>query len=84
MKKLIQPENAAEADIIRQILEQNNISARITSFYDTAYDGLFQIQRGWGVINVSESDYEKAVKILENWKASAPQDLPWDNSGEQD
>lgn len=80
MKKLIQPENAAEADIIKKVLEENNISAWVDSYHDTAYDGLFQLQRGWGVIRVAEKDYERARKILEDWQASTPVDLPWDST----
>lgn len=79
MKRLIQPANAAEADIIKKVLEENNISVQVDSFHDTAYDGLFQLQRGWGVIRVPKQDYERAQQILEDWQASTPQDLPWDN-----
>lgn len=43
-------ENAIEAQVIESVLLQQNIPHRIQSFHDTAYDGLFQLQKGWGVI----------------------------------
>ncbi len=82
MKQLIQPENATEADVIKKILEENGILARVESFHDTAYDGLFQLQRGWGVVYVPESEHVRARKILEDWQSSTPRDIPWDESTE--
>ena len=43
-------ENSIEAQLIGSILGQREIPHRIQSFYDTAYDGLFQVQKGWGVL----------------------------------
>jgi hypothetical protein len=43
-------ENAIEAQLIGSILDQREIPHRIQSFYDTAYDGLFQVQKGWGAL----------------------------------
>ena len=77
MKDLLQPENDAEAAIIRKILEQENIPVQVRSFHDTAYDGLFQSQKGWGVIRVPEEYLARARQLIEEWKKSAPADLPW-------
>ena len=78
MKDLIKPENAAEANVIKMILEDNGISAEIKSFHDTAYDGLFQSQLGWGVIRVLEEDFPEAQKIVEDWKNASPEEVPWE------
>ena len=37
-------ENIIEAQLIDSILNEQNIPHMIRSFYDTAYDGLFQFQ----------------------------------------
>ena len=79
MKKVIQPENEAEANVIRSILEEHGISAEIRSFHDTAYDGLFQSQYGWGEILVSEADFPEAQRIVQEWMRASPVDLPWEN-----
>ena len=78
MKDLIKPENAAEANVIKMILEENGIAAEIRSFHDTAYDGLFQSQYGWGVIRVCEADLLKAQRIVKEWKDSSPEEVPWE------
>ena len=77
MKNLIQPENAAEAQALQSLLHQHDIPAEIVSFHDTAYDGLFQTQYGWGMIRVAEEDYPQARKIIEEWKRSPPAEVPW-------
>ena len=41
-------ENIVEAQLMVSILEEKEIPHRIRSFHDTAYDGLFQFQKGWG------------------------------------
>ena len=74
------PENDAEAYALKSVLKEHNIDSEVVSFHDTAYDGLYQSQYGWGVIKVREQDYEKAQKIIAEWKISAPSDLPWDKT----
>ena len=77
MRKLIKPENEAEAMALQAILAEHHIYSEIVSFHDTAYDGLFQSQYGWGVIKVRETDYIKAKEILSEWKQSAPEKIVW-------
>ena len=43
-------ENAVEAQVLGSFLEQYDIPHRLRSFHDTAYDGLFQFQKGWGEV----------------------------------
>ena len=83
MKDLYQPENDSEADVLKKVLEQHGIAVRVVSFHDTAYDGLFQSQRGWGVIRVAEEDFDRALEIIGDWKASAPSHLPWDKDEDE-
>lgn len=73
----MQPENGSEATLIKSLLEENDIYAQIKSYHDTAYDGLYQAQYGWGVIRVAENDFEKALKIIEEWKNAPPENIPW-------
>jgi len=77
MKNLMKPENEAEANVIKSVLEEHGIYAEIKSFHDTAYDGLFQSQYGWGVIRVSETDFAKAQRIIKEWTNASPGELPW-------
>jgi hypothetical protein len=78
LKTLMKPENEAEANVIKSILAEHGIYAEIKSFHDTAYDGLFQSQYGWGLIRVSETDLPEAQRIIEEWRNAAPEELPWE------
>ena len=78
LKTLMKPENEAEANVIKSVLEEHGIYAEIKSFHDTAYDGLFQSQYGWGLIRVAESDLAEAQRIVEEWRNAAPEELPWE------
>jgi len=62
MKKIISLSSRIEAMRMKEILDYNGIPHLIRSFYDSAYDGLFQHQLGWGVLEADESD---EVRILE-------------------
>jgi len=80
MKNLTQPENSAEAQALQSLLEQHGIQSQVISFHDTAYDGLFQQQYGWGVIRVAESDFIEARNIVQEWKNYSPDNVPWNGS----
>lgn len=49
-EKIVELENEVEAGLMRSVLEEENIPFRIRSYHDTAYDGIFQAQLGWGHI----------------------------------
>lgn len=74
----MKPDNEAEANVIKAILKDHGIQAQVKSFHDTAYDGLFQSQYGWGVIRVSETDFPEAQRIIEEWRSAHPEEIPWE------
>lgn len=80
MKNLVKPANDAEARALQSLLEQHGIHAQAISFHDTAYDGLYQSQYGWGVLRVAEVDFAEAARIVQEWKNSSPDELPWDDN----
>jgi len=57
-------ENRFEGDRISQALREAGIPFLIKSFLDTAYDGLYIPQKGWGVVMVSEKDRAEAEKLI--------------------
>ena len=57
-------ENIVEAQIIDSILNEHDIPHRIRSFHDTAYNGLFQFQMGWGALLAPVSSKEEILEIL--------------------
>ena len=63
-KKVTVAENRFEADLISQTLQQEGIPCLIRSYHDTAYDGIFIPQKGWGAIMVPEELEEKASSVI--------------------
>ncbi len=63
--KIVVLENTIEAQLIDSILNEQNIPHRIRSFYDTAYDGLFQFQKGWGEVFAPLALKEEILEIIE-------------------
>jgi hypothetical protein len=57
-------ENAIEAQLISSILDEEGIAYRIRSFHDTAYDGLFQVQKGWGELSAPSSVKNRILEII--------------------
>jgi len=57
-------ENIVEAQLMESILKEKAIPHRIRSFHDTAYDGLFQFQKGWGEIYAPEEMKEEILDIM--------------------
>ena len=62
--KIIGLENIVEAQLMESILKEQSIPHRIRSFHDTAYDGLFQFQKGWGEIYAPEEMKEEILEIV--------------------
>jgi hypothetical protein len=61
-------ENRFEGDRISQALQDAGIPFLIKSFLDTAYDGLYIPQKGWGVVMVPEKDSEEAERLISEIK----------------
>jgi hypothetical protein len=61
-------ENRFEGDRVSQALREAEIPFMIKSFLDTAYDGLYIPQKGWGVVMVPEKLREEAEKLVREVK----------------
>ena len=78
--KIFTLERAHEAllPLIRESFASENIELHFQSKLDTAYDGIFVTQKGFGDIFVFESDRERAEEILhdilQDFEASDPED----------
>jgi hypothetical protein len=61
-------ENRFEGDRISQSLQAAEIPFVIQSFLDTAYDGLYVPQKGWGMVLVPQTFLEEAERIISEVK----------------
>lgn len=48
-------DNIIEAQMIKSVLDEENIPYLLRSYHDTAYDGLFQFQKGYGEISAPKN-----------------------------
>ena len=65
-EKIATIENLIEAQVLESALKEREIPYRIRSFHDTAYDGLFQFQKGWGEIYAPTERKEEILEIIES------------------
>ena len=64
MKKIMSLSSEIQAIRIREVLDSNEIPHVIRSFHDSAYDGIFQNQYGWGVLEADEANEEKILQLV--------------------
>jgi len=57
-------DNIIEAQLIESILNEQSIPHLLHSFHDTAYDGLFQVQKGWGKLCAPLSYKKEILELL--------------------
>ncbi|MEZ4526696.1 MAG: hypothetical protein R2941_12315 [Desulfobacterales bacterium] len=71
-------EDPFEAQIVSGMLHEENIPHLVVSYHDTAYDGLFQAQKGWGEIRAPRDCGDQIIEILEDYRSQIPEALPED------
>jgi len=55
--------NEIEAKLLSEILKQKEIPHLIRSYHDSVYDGLWQMQSGWGHIEAPPEFEEEIMKV---------------------
>jgi hypothetical protein len=72
--KVATVDNKFEADVLTNTLQKECIQVMVRSFHDTAYDGIYIPQKGWGIILVPAEDKDKAEEIIASVKSSITED----------
>lgn len=57
--------NEVEASILHSLLEEREIPHVMISYHDSAYNGIFQVQMGWGHVEAPR-EYIQEVRDLYN------------------
>jgi len=73
-EKIAVIENIIEAQVVADILEQAQIPHRIRSYHDTAYDGLFQFQNGWGALLAPSAHRSRILVLLDQLRKGGTSD----------
>lgn len=75
-KKIAVLEDEFEAGLLDSVLCEREIPHRMRSYYDTAYDGLFQSQKGWGYVAAPEQYEAEIREILADLREEAEKVIP--------
>ena len=57
-------ENDIEANLLDSILNERGVPHSMQAYYDTAYDGLYQTQKGWGHVSAPDSYHEEIKEVV--------------------
>lgn len=64
-------ENEIEARLLESILTERDLPHMMRSYHDTAYDGLFQTQKGWGYLSAPKWCEGEILEILADLRKEA-------------
>ena len=68
--EVYKPGSELEANIIRDVLKQNEIEAGFRSNWSSWYDGIFVTAMGPGSIFVFKKDADRAKELIEDYRHS--------------
>ena len=71
-KKLITLDNRFQADLLTDALGKAEIPFLVKEYKDTAYNGLFVTQKGWGTVMVEETSLVEARAIMQDLFSDQP------------
>jgi len=63
-KKITVLDNEVQARLLDSILKERGIPHILRSYYDSAYNGLFQFRKGWGHIEAPEEFETEILNIF--------------------
>lgn len=72
-EKIAVLEHEIEARLLEAELHAREIPHVIRSYHDQAYDGVFQLQKGWGVVVAPEEFRDEILTILHDLRAGGTQ-----------
>lgn len=58
--------NEIEARLLSSLLDEVEIPHFLRSYHDSAYDGIFQAQLGWGHVEADPRHHDRIVEILDD------------------
>jgi hypothetical protein len=64
-------DNEDEGRLIDSILTERGIPHQMRSYHDTAFDGLYQTQKGWGYVSAPAAYEEEIIEIISDLRKTA-------------
>jgi hypothetical protein len=64
--KVILLDNEFEAQLVDSVLTERDVPHLLRSYHDTAFDGLFQVQKGWGHVSAPLAYHKEILEIVDD------------------
>ncbi len=64
-KRILDLKNDQEARLLSGLLDDEGIPHIMVSYHDSAYDGIFQLQQGWGHVE-APPEYQEQITDIYN------------------
>jgi len=71
-EKIVVLDNEVQAGLVDSVLSARGIPHIMHSYHDSALDGLFQGQNGWGHIEAPQSFKDEILTVVEDLKSEPP------------
>lgn len=68
LERILDLDNEIIARLLVSILQEREIPHILRTYHDSAYDGLFAYQKGWGFIEASPEFRDEILKIYDDVK----------------
>jgi len=82
VEKIVVLDNEVQAELVDLALTKLGIPHLMQSYYDSAYDGLFQGVRGWGHVEAPPSYRDEILNLVAELKKQPPPTPDESQSGE--
>jgi hypothetical protein len=69
--KILMFQNEIEAMLLHEILTDKGIPHLVRTYHDSAYDGLWQLQSGWGHLEAPEEYTEEIISTFNEMSKEA-------------
>ncbi len=69
VERIVDLENEVFATLLESILKEREIPHILRTYHDSAYDGLWAYQQGWGFIEAPPEYRDEILKIYEEIKS---------------
>ena len=68
--------NEVEARLLSSLLAEEGIPHFMRTYHDSAYDGIFQAQLGWGHVEADPRHHDRIAEILEDLRTQQDSGAP--------
>ena len=72
IKKIAVLDNIVQAQMLESMLKEQGIPHMMKTYHDSAYDGLFQGQKGWGHVEAPEEYESDILTLLDDLTEDSP------------